>query len=135
MAKEAGTGWSTLSVDDSGGSARAIVNDITSVTISTPRGVQETTGMDKTAFERVLLLADAQITLEGVFNDASNLSHAVFATTSSTSVARTVTAVVSGQTLANEMFPIDYNLTRVATGELTWSVPLVLAGGVVPTWS
>jgi hypothetical protein len=135
MAKESGLGWTTLSVDDSGGTPRAIVNDITNVSISTPRAVQDVTGMDKSAMERLLLLADASIQLDGVFNDASNMSHAVFSTASSTSVARTVTATVSGQTLPNEMFPTDYALTRAATGELTYSVPMVLTGGVVPTWA
>jgi hypothetical protein len=135
MAKESGLGWTTLSVDDSSGSARAIVNDITGVSISTPRATQDVTGMDKSGMERLLLLADASITIDGVFNDASNTSHAVFSTGSSSSVARTVTATVSGQTLPNEMFITDYALTRSATGELTYSVPMVLTGGVVPTWA
>jgi hypothetical protein len=135
MAKESGLGWTTLSVDDHSGSARALVNDITGVAISTPRAVQDITGMDKSAMERLLLLADASVQIDGVFNDASNTSHAVFSTASSTSVARTVTATVSGQTLPNEMFPTDYALTRAATGELTYSVPMVLTGGTVPTWA
>lgn len=135
MAKEAGTGWSTCTVDDSGGSARAIVNDITSLSFSIPRGVQDITGIDKSAIERTLLLADFSIELSGVFNDASNQSHAVFATVSSTTVARTVTLVVSGQTLPNEVFFTDYAMTRAATGEFTWTAPGVLAGGVVPTWA
>ena len=45
MAKETGLGWTTLSVDDSGGSPVVIKNDITDLSISTPRGVQDTTGM------------------------------------------------------------------------------------------
>lgn len=135
MAKESGLAWSTCTVDDSGGSARAIINDVVSLDISTPRNPQDVTGIDKSAMERLLLLADFSITLNGVFNDASNLSHAVFATVPSTSVARTVTLVVSGQTLPNETFFTDYALTRPATGELTWTAPGVLTGGVVPTWA
>jgi hypothetical protein len=135
MAKESGLAWSTCTVDDSGGSARAIINDVVSLDISTPRNPQDVTGIDKSAMERLLLLADFSITLNGVFNDASNLSHAVFATVPSTSVARTVTLVVSGQTLPNETFFTDYALSRPATGELTWTAPGVLTGGVVPTWA
>jgi hypothetical protein len=97
--------------------------------------VQDVTGVNKSAMERLLLLADFSITLNGVFNDASNLSHAVFATVPSTSVARTVTLVMSGQTLPNETFFTDYSLSRSASGELTWSAPGVLTGGVVPTWA
>jgi acetaldehyde dehydrogenase (acetylating) len=134
-AKESGVGWSVASVDDSGGTVRAIINDVTNLQFSTPRGVQDVTGIDKSAMERLLLLADFSITLNGVFNDATNLSHDVFKTVPSTSVARTVTLTVSGQTLANEVLFTDYPLSRSASGELTWAVPGVLTGGVTPTWS
>lgn len=93
------------------------------------------TGIDKSAMERLLLLADFSVNLNGVFNDASNLSHTVFSTVSSTSVARTVTLVVSGQTLANEVLFTDYRLTRAANGALTWQAPGALSDGTVPTWS
>lgn len=135
MAKASGLGWTTLSVDDSSGSAQAIKNDITNLTFSTPRAVQDITGIDKSANERLLLLADFSCTLTGVFNAASNMSHAVFKTVPSTSVNRTVTMVVNGVTLANETLFTDYPLTRAATGELTWACPGVLADGTVPTWS
>lgn len=135
MAKESGLAITTLSVDDSGGTARDIRNDITNFQFATPRAVQDVTGVDKSAIERLLLLADFSMTLNGVFNDASNLSHAVFRTVSSTSVNRTVSLNISGQTLANECLATDYNLTRAASGELTWTVPLVLADGAVPTWA
>ena len=133
MAKEAPT--MTVAVDDSGGSARSIENDLTGVSWSIPRGVQDVTGVNKSAMERLLLLADFSATLDGVFNDASNLSHAVFATVSSTSVARTVTLVMSGQTLPNEVFFTDYALTRASSGELTFSGACVLTGGSVTTWA
>jgi hypothetical protein len=135
MAKETGLGWTTASVDDSGGNARAIKNDITNLQFATPRGVQDVTGIDKSAYERLLLLADFSVTLNGVFNDASNQAHDVFKTVPSTSVARTVTLTVSGQTLANETLFTDYALTRGADGSLTWSAPGVLSDGTVPTWA
>lgn len=135
MAKETGLGWTTCSVDDSGGTLRAIVNNVTSLSFATPRGVQDVTGIDKSAYERLLLLADFSVTLNGVFDDASNMSHDVFKTVPSTSVARTVTLVVSGQTLSNETLFTDYSLTRAASGELTWAAPGVLANGTAPTWT
>lgn len=135
MAKESGLGWSTLSVDDSAGTARDIRNDITNFEFSTPRAVQEITGIDKNAMERLLLLADFSITLNGVFNDAANLSHSVLKTVSSTSVARTISITVSGQSLNNECLITDYALTRGDDGSLTWSAPAVLQDGAVPTWS
>ena len=133
MAKEAPT--LTVAVDDSGGSARSIENDITNLDFATPRAVQDVTGVNKTAIERLLLLADFSVTLNGVFNDASNLSHDVFKTVPSTSVARTTTIVMSGQTLACEAFYTDYSLSRAQSGELTWSAPGALSGGAVPTWA
>ncbi|WP_367138845.1 MULTISPECIES: hypothetical protein [Streptomyces] len=135
MAKESGLGWTTCSVDDSAGTARAIKNDVTHLQFATPRAVQDITGIDKSAMERLLLLADFSVTLNGVFNDASNQSHDVFKTVPSTSVTRTITLSVSGQTLANEVLFTDYPLTRSNSGELTWAVPGVLADGTVPTWA
>ena len=134
MAKESGLGM-TVSVDDSGGSLRDLSNDITNIDWATPRGVQDVTGLDKSGIERLLLLADGTGTISGVFNDAANMSHAVFKTVSSTSVDRTVTIAVSGQTLSMECVLSDYSIARAATGELTYSVPFALANGTVPTWS
>lgn len=135
MAKESGLGWSTLSVDNSAGVAKVIKNDVTSVSFSTPRAVQDITGIDKSAFERLLLLADFSVTLNGVYNDATDFSHDVFKTIPSTSALRTVALAVSGQTLNNECLLTDYPLERSDSGELTWTVPGVLADGTVPTWS
>ena len=134
MAKESGLGMSVI-IDDSGGSARTISNDITNLDIATPREEQDITGLDKSARERLLLLADFTISVSGVFNDASNMSHDVFKTVPSSSVARTTTTAISGQTLPGELFYTDYALSRSSSGELTWTAPGVLAGGVVPTWA
>lgn len=133
--KESGLGWTTLTVDNAAGSGNDIRNDVTNFEFSTPRGVQDWTGVDKSAIERGLLLADFSITLNGAFDDGSNLAHATFKTVSSSSVQRTVALGVSGQTLSNECIFTDYQLTRAATGEFTWQAPGVLADGTVPTWS
>lgn len=133
MAKESGLGWTTLSVDTSAPSLTDIKNDVTNFEFSTPRAVQEVTGVDKSAMERLLLLADFSIELKGVFNTAS--SHSVFKTVSSTSVVRTVSLAISSQTLSNECLFTDYALERSDSGELTWEAPGVLADGTVPTWS
>ena len=85
---------------------------------------------------RLLLLADFSCTLSGVFNDAASTgAHTVLKTAGSFTGNRTVTLVVSGQTLTNECIQTDFALTRAASGELTWTAPLVLADGAVPTWS
>jgi hypothetical protein len=136
VAKQSGLGWTTLSVDDSGGTPEAIKNDVTNFNFSTPRGVQDITGVDKSAFERLLLLADFSITLNGVANFATSPSaHDVFKTVPSTSVNRTTTLTIAAKTLACEALYTDYQLTRAQDGSLTWSAPGVLADGTVPTWA
>lgn len=132
MAKESGLGWTTCSVDNSAGSLKAIVNDVTSLEFSTPRAVQEVTGLDKSAIERIPLLADFSSTLSGVFNDDADKSHDVFKVLDNV---RTQTLVVSGQTLTNEVLFTDYQLSRADDGSFTWQAPSVLANGTVPTWS
>jgi hypothetical protein len=139
MAKESGMGWTTMSVADSAASLKDIKNDITNFQFATPRAVQDVTGIDKSAFERILLLSDLSFTWNGVFDDATNLAHDVFKTVSSSSVARAFSLVISGQTLGTTNSPTvlltDYNLTRPQDGSFTWSVPGVLANGGIPAWS
>ena len=134
MAKESGLGM-TVAIDDSGGSARTISNDITSLDFATPREEQDITGLDKSARERLLLLADFTVSISGVFDDASNMAHDVFKTVPSSSVARTTTLTISGQVLAGELYYTDYALARGSDGSLTFSAPGSLAGGAVPTWA
>jgi hypothetical protein len=134
MAKQGGMGFA-VAVDDSSGTPRTISNDITNLAYSTPRGVQDVTGVDKSAMERLLLLADMSVTLNGVHNNASNLSHAVFRTVPSTSVNRTTTLTISSQVLAGELLYSDYATTRGQDASLTWTAPGVLADGTVPTWA
>jgi len=134
MAKETGLGFS-LTIDDSGTTGRDISNDIDSFHFATPRGIQDVTGIDKSAFERLLLLADFSITVNGTFDDGTNLAHAVFKTVPSTSVARTVAIAHSGQTLSCETLFTDYQINRSQAGELKFTAPGVLSDGTVPTWS
>lgn len=142
MAKQSGLGWQTATVSDATSTPQAIIDDITNLSISTPRAVQDVTGLDKSANQRILLLADVSVTLNGVFNPAANMSHAVFSTVPSTSVARLTTLEIASKTLNDSatdggvnLLYTDYPLTRAATGELTWAVPGVLADGNVPTWA
>lgn len=134
MAKEAGLGM-TIIVDNSSEIAKTISNDVTNLDFATPRTEQDITGVNSTARERLLGLADISGTLNGVFNDATDMSHAIFKTIPSTSVTRTVSIAVSGQTLATECVLMDYALSRPISGELTWAVPFGLQSGTAPSWS
>lgn len=134
MAKQTGLAWTTFTVSDSTGTNPIdIRNDTTELAFSTPRGVQDTTGLDKSAHERLLLLADFSITPKGVFNPT--VSHTVFSTVPSTSVNRPTAITVNGKSISANCLYTDYSISRSNAGELTWQAPGSLADGSVPTWS
>ena len=97
------------------------------------------TGLDKSAMERLLLLADGSGTINGVFNDAATTgSHTVlknYRTIFAGQVGRTLTFAVSAQSLSMEVLFTSYDLSRAADGSLTFSAPFVLCNGTVPAWS
>jgi hypothetical protein len=138
VAKISGLGAAVI-VQDASSSARTISNDVNEFNFSTPRGVQDITGVDKSARERLLLLADYTVSLKGVVNTAANMSHAVFSTIPSTSVTRSVsiapTSNGSTPILVVNCILSDYAVTRAAAAELTWDVKGDLADGAVPTWA
>jgi hypothetical protein len=138
MSKSTGLG-AVISVDDSGGTPRTISNDVNNFSFATPRGVQDVTGVDKLAIERLLLLADFSVTLNGVFNPAATTTaHAVFSTVPSTSALRTTNLQPTSSSsphLQCETLYTDYQVSRSAAGELTYSAPGVLGDGTVPTWA
>ena len=135
MSIESGLGWTTFNVDDSGSVARDIRSDVFTLDWTMPRGVQDITALSQSAMARLLLLADFSGTFTGGFDDGSNLAHAVLKTVSSTSVARAMSIVISGQTLTNTVILTDYAMTRAQSGEFTFSVPFQLSSGTVPAWS
>ena len=138
MAKISGLG-ATIVVADSGSVARTISNDVTDFTIATPVALQDITGVDKSAHEKLALLRDLSVSLKGVFNSAASFSHAVFSTitTSATNRATSIYPTSSGSTpvmTANLLYSA-YNITRSASGDLTWQADGTVADGAVPTWA
>lgn len=139
MAKESGIGFQ-WTIDDASGSGQDLSNDIGSFSFNTPRGVQDITGLDKSAIERIMLLADGSLSMTGFFNDAANKSHAVFKTiptqaATGTGSTRTAVGVHSGQTLTMELVLTDYSMSRNQDGSIAWTVTGSLANGTAPTWS
>ncbi len=135
MAKQSGLG-DYLAVDDSGGTARDISNDVTNVDFNIPQNLIDSTGIDKSAMERIIGLGDGTVSISGIFNSASNKSHDVFKTRSGI---RTVTYAIGGNTSSNpelnmEMLVGAYNISRGADGTLTFTAELSLQSGTVPTW-
>lgn len=134
MAKINGAALTTLSVDDSGGTPRDIRNDITNFNFSTDVNQQDVTGLDKSALERLALLADFSINMTGVFNAATNASHDVFKDITG-GVARTVSLGFGGVTLPNETLFGSYALTRANDASLVWTSAGALSDGTVPTFA
>src|SRR5215469_631695 len=95
MAKSNGLSLTTLSIGDATNTLQDIRNDITNFTFTTPRGVQDVTGLDKAAKEALLLLADFSFSPNAVFHPAANFSHVVFSSFPATSVARAMTFPVN----------------------------------------
>jgi hypothetical protein len=135
LAKTSGLGWTTASIDDASGTPRDIRTDLTSIELSTPRELWEITGVDKSAKERTLLLADFSAKMSGVFDPGVNLAHDVFKTVPSTTVARTSTFGVAGKSLGAKLLYANYPIKRDSSGKLTFDVEGVLADGTVPVWA
>lgn len=140
MAKISGLGWTALGVDNSAGTIIDIRNDVTNLSWTVPVAVQDVTGLDKFAMERITLLRDFTVSLSGVFNPAAGASHSVFKDImASASPARefnlTVGGVSIGVTPAFTLLFTGYDVSRSNSGELTWSAPGVLASGDIPAWT
>ena len=136
MAKQSGLG-DYIAVDDSGGSARDISDNITNYEIGNSQNLLDATTISKSAMERLIGLGDLSISLSLIFDKASNKGHDVFKTKSGT---RTVTIAIGGNTsgypkLEAECLVADYNISRGNDGSLTSSATLNLQSGTVPTWS
>lgn len=130
MAKETGL-FMGLTVQDSGGMARDIANDVQTITANQTRALIDDTGIDVDAMERLAGLRDADISMTGTFNPEADHSHDVF---KNLDVLREVVISYTGATLTLTCAIESYNVVRAANGALTWTVQMRSAGGVV-SWT
>jgi hypothetical protein len=135
MAKQTGLG-DYIAVDDSGGSARDISDNITNYDIAIAQNLIDATTISKSAMEKLIGLNDLTVTLTGVFDSASNKEHDVFKVRSA---ARTFDLRIGGNTSSNprltaEMMISDYSLSRGTDGSLGFTATLNLSNGTTPTW-
>lgn len=108
-----------------------VSNDITSFNLDTPYGVQDITGLDKSAVERLLLRADANGSITGVHNTASNRFHATFKTPGS----KTFVIAFPGATATFTAVTTNYALNMGADGSLIPSVNWALSSGTAVAWT
>ena len=134
MAKMSGAALTTLDVDDSSGTARGIRNDITNWDFQIATNMQVVTGQDMSAEERLALLADFSINLNGVMNTAANRAHDVFKDIAG-GVARTVTIGFGGVSLGTEVLFSNYSINRGTDASLVFTTAGSLADGTVPTYA
>ena len=103
MAKQTGLG-DYLAIDDSGGTARDISNDIGDYGINISQELVEVTGLDKSARERITGMSDSDVSINGFFNPASNKSHDVFKTRTGT---RSFDLRIGGNTSSNPKLTME----------------------------
>ena len=138
MAKVSGLG-AQIKIADAVPTVRDISNDVTDFTLATPVNLQDITGVDKSAHERLALLSDMTVSLKGIFNSVAAHAHIVFSTVTTSAVARSTSVAPT----SNNSTPIlvcnclysTYSVPRGADGALTWQADGSLADGAVPTWA
>ena len=108
-----------------------ISNDVRGISVDTPYGEQDITGLDKSAVERLLLRADCTGSLNGIFNTAALMSHATFKTPGS----KTFVIGYPGATLTFTAVTTNYAVAMGEDGSLTWSVNWALSSGTAAAWS
>jgi hypothetical protein len=131
MAKFAALAMS-IDMDNSAGTPVTISNDVATISLTDSRGEQDVTGLDKSAFERLQLLADSQVTLGGN-GWPSSATMAVF-----TNMANSRTLVLNwpdSGTYTVEVMIFGFSPSRGADGAATWSCDLKLSNGTAGAWS
>lgn len=129
-----------ISIDNSAGALKDLSSEVTNWSLTGSRGTVDITGQDKSAVEKLHLLADGGFEISGPFNPTADKSHSVL---SDLDNVRTVTVAISDDGAAvsggdpeldMEMLITSYDLSRGADGGLTFSASFVLADGTVPNW-
>lgn len=131
MAKFAGLGMA-VTLDNSAGNPVTISNDVASITLGDTSGEQDVTGVDKSAMERLQLLSDSQVTLNGNGWPSST----TFAVFSNRANSRTlVIDFPDSGTYTVEVMIFGFSPSRGADGAVTWSADLKLCNGTAGAWS
>tara|TARA_R110002020_G_scaffold212357_1_gene418835 strand:+ start:2446 stop:2868 length:423 start_codon:yes stop_codon:yes gene_type:complete len=136
MAKQTGLG-DYIAIDDSGGTARDISSDVSSLSIGNTQNLLEVTALDKSAVERLVALSDGTASISGTCNFSANKEHAVLAEGRGST--RTFDYRIGGNTSSNPRLQMEmvigaYTIDRGNDGSQTWSCELSLQSGTVPDW-
>ena len=104
--------------------------------LSTPRGSQVNTGIDKFATERLLMGVDASLSFDTWFNDATDKLHDALSTlpTTDRQAIFAVSTTRGASAFSMEAKQVNYDWTRSAEGGLAGAVSLSQSGGERPEW-
>jgi len=109
-----------------------ISNDVLSFSFDTPYGVQEISGLDKSAVERLLLRADCTGSFTFAFNVDASRSHATLKTPGAKTFvilfAQVATATFTALTT-------NYALAVGADGSITGTANWALSSGTAVAWT
>jgi hypothetical protein len=110
-----------------------ISNDVTSIDLDTPYGVEDITAVDNTAMARLLLRADATGSMTGIFNTAASMSHATFKTPGIKTVVIAYASAAATATFTAAF--TNYHLVMAPDGSATWDVNYQLSSGTAVAWT
>tara|TARA_R110002153_G_scaffold103240_1_gene240281 strand:+ start:1203 stop:1937 length:735 start_codon:yes stop_codon:yes gene_type:complete len=104
--------------------------------LSTPKGEQNVTGIDKSATERIQLLVDGDLSFDTFFNDATGKIHDALSTLPTTDrQGMFLVSTTRGEpAFAMNAKQINYDWTRGAEGSLSGTTQLLQADGNAPAW-
>ncbi len=116
--------------------AKDVSDDIGDFTLPITFAVQDTTGLDEAAMERLPLLVDSAPSFKGFHNNATDRLHQVVSTGQTTPRQIVVTLPGGAGAICTETVLLDnYTITRAQSGALTASVGSKLSSGTAPAWT
>jgi hypothetical protein len=109
-----------------------ISNDVLSFSFDTPYGVQEITGLDKSAVERLLLRADCTGSFTFAFNVDASRSHATLKTPGSKTF-----VIFFGQVATATFTAVttNYGLNVAEDGSILGNANWALSSGTAVAWT
>lgn len=136
MAKISGLSMA-MTLQDSGAVARTISNDVGDLTSTISFGMQDDTGIDKSAIERLALLLDWKLSVKGFHNNTATTGIHPVVSTGQTTARQTVITFPggAGATLTATGLIDSYAITRAQSAALTNTFNMSLSNGTAAAWS
>jgi hypothetical protein len=112
-----------------------ISEDVLSLSISTPNGMIDVSGIDLVGFQRIVGRRDCSLQLTCRVSDAAAGAHATLAPATASSVSASCVIVFGGKTLTFHAIVQNYDVSIGNGLEATASSTLVMDTGVAAAWT